>query len=740
MRTLFAKAETASSFVAFESYEAETRARALRLYSVLASYLKGRPLKMLKSVTNGDGFRVWRQLTEELQPATRPRALALAQALVKFPPLKDGGSVLEYTLLYERLIAEYEKVSATKYPDDLRISTLLNGLPADIKRYLQLQIDDSTTYDGLRTKLLQFERTSTNWSTEAVFKAIGIDKRASNYLAGDGVVPMDVGRVLEDKGKGRWHGGGKDAWGKKGKGKGKNEKGFTKGGGKGKTSWGKDSWGKDSYGKKGGKGKTKDNKGKGEGSSWSHQGAQSDGRKKGPCYVCGRMGHVAAECRERRTNQVHADDDGISTTTRASAALSSATTQRSDSIRPSASASQVRVNRLELLTDRLLETSEEVGFDLRRVEDVCEGEFLEEDWGDWDEWLEDLGARSYICRVSEGEDTDEPELPSTSVQMFSLQDAESDYEIFDYASEGGDVCDEFGSCGLGDLAVRAVRSSLSSSTAPHEVILDSGADVTVLPMDIFGDVCISARSGVRLRDAQGEAIPQSSGRAQVTFEVQDVEGKPLRFTDKVILARVKQPLLCAGKLMKGNWLPKYDSCNNLVMSDGERAFPLQWSRNSLSARMRIYCLREEDEEERYIRSVVELSADVVDNLTEMGWQLSPDGTPTHVARDVEQTVDPSMTFQSQRFPCRTTLIWNEGNKYKMFECGEYWDVKPVVNFGQKAKWLITMLHVKPVDPTEIGKVILYVPVIPDFQEIVRMRWGLQCWGQSCRKFLWKARW
>ena len=80
-----------------------------------------------------------------------------------------------------------------------------------------------------------------------MFKAIGIDRRASNYLAGDGVVPMDVDRVLEDRGKGRWHGGGKDAWGKKGKGKGKNEKGFTKGGGKGKTSWGKDSWGKDSW-------------------------------------------------------------------------------------------------------------------------------------------------------------------------------------------------------------------------------------------------------------------------------------------------------------------------------------------------------------------------------------------------------------------------------------------------------------------------------------------------------------
>ena len=54
----------------------------------------------------------------------------------------------------------------------------------------------------------------------------------------------------------------------------------------------------------------------------------------------------------------------------------------------------MRVNRLELLPDRLLETSEEVGFDLRYVEDVCEGEFLEEDWSDWDEWLEEKRSRS----------------------------------------------------------------------------------------------------------------------------------------------------------------------------------------------------------------------------------------------------------------------------------------------------------------------------------------------------------
>ena len=51
--------------------------RAVKLYSVLSSYLKNRPLKILRSVLNNDGFEVWRRLTVELQPtSSRSRRLA----------------------------------------------------------------------------------------------------------------------------------------------------------------------------------------------------------------------------------------------------------------------------------------------------------------------------------------------------------------------------------------------------------------------------------------------------------------------------------------------------------------------------------------------------------------------------------------------------------------------------------------------------------------------------------------
>lgn len=109
------RVETATSIVAFDSYEAGAKTRAIRLYAILATYLRNRPLRILRSVTDGDGFRVWRALVDELQPSSRPRALALAQALVKFPPFREGGSLLDYTLAFERLLAEYEKVAPHPY-------------------------------------------------------------------------------------------------------------------------------------------------------------------------------------------------------------------------------------------------------------------------------------------------------------------------------------------------------------------------------------------------------------------------------------------------------------------------------------------------------------------------------------------------------------------------------------------------------------------------------------------------
>ena len=106
------KAEISSDVTnAFFGNDRERMNRGMKLYSVLSSYLKNRPLKVLRSVSGMNGFEVWRKLTAELEPSSRSRSLAMAQALVGFPAMSKGASLMDYVLTFEKLISEYEKIS-----------------------------------------------------------------------------------------------------------------------------------------------------------------------------------------------------------------------------------------------------------------------------------------------------------------------------------------------------------------------------------------------------------------------------------------------------------------------------------------------------------------------------------------------------------------------------------------------------------------------------------------------------
>ena len=59
----------------------ETNAKAIRLYSLLTSFQRQRPLKLIRHVKNENGFQAWQVLIKEMQPATRARSLALLSQL-----------------------------------------------------------------------------------------------------------------------------------------------------------------------------------------------------------------------------------------------------------------------------------------------------------------------------------------------------------------------------------------------------------------------------------------------------------------------------------------------------------------------------------------------------------------------------------------------------------------------------------------------------------------------------------
>ncbi|CAE7366317.1 unnamed protein product [Symbiodinium sp. KB8] len=451
-------------------------------------------------------------------PASRPSPEG-ATALTHFPPLKEGASVLEYTLGYERLITEYEKLSSARYPEDLKISTLMSGLPQDIKRYLQLQIEDSTPCNGLHSTLLYVKRACQAHASSG----------AGSWKGKKG----DVGKDKGKKGKGD-----KGSWHNKGYDQAKGYKGYAnfKGNVKGKFG--------------GGKGKERGKKSFGSGFG------SPGGKGKGPCFICGRMGHRAAECHLRVRVQ--------------------------------------QVRRLELAHDVLMEEifdeteAGEVG------EPLWESHVHDLSWYEseevWDEgWDEYDGFGGYVRMVAEIVEPAEHELledvqsecgsscslPSTSTLHFSLCDedeVDSQCEL-DCGAESDWVLLQQARAEEAELCVRAVAEG-------HEVILDSGDDVTVVAMHM---------------------------------------------------------------------------------------------RNSVAATMKI--LRTE---EAQVRMVVELGESFVNSLKRRGWQLNENGQPAHVNNSSSTTTDPSEMYDPEVLARRTTLVQQSGRRYTVFECGEYWEPKPVM--------------------------------------------------------------
>ena len=68
-------------------YKEDVQKRAKKLYAYL---VKGRPLRIVRSVTDTDGFRAWQGLCREFQPKTRQRELGIIQALVALSAVREG--------------------------------------------------------------------------------------------------------------------------------------------------------------------------------------------------------------------------------------------------------------------------------------------------------------------------------------------------------------------------------------------------------------------------------------------------------------------------------------------------------------------------------------------------------------------------------------------------------------------------------------------------------------------------
>ena len=207
-------------------FSPRTKERSMKFYSILASYTKNKPLRVIKSMTDYNGLEAWRNLIQEHEPYTRGRGLALLNKVLnhKFDTKKTH---LENLVAFEEAVETYETAANDAMSDDVKVSIVMNNMEGPVRQHLLLTVDSKTKFENIRQFLVNYEQT-VRWTTTDLINS-GKDH--------GGLADMDVSRV---KGKGKDKGTkgfkGKGKWRMKGKGKGGkgkwNENGFYKGRGR----------------------------------------------------------------------------------------------------------------------------------------------------------------------------------------------------------------------------------------------------------------------------------------------------------------------------------------------------------------------------------------------------------------------------------------------------------------------------------------------------------------------------
>ena len=575
-----------------------------------------------------NGFEAWRLLLEEHLPHTRARSLQLLSNLIhtKFDAKR---TTMENILKFEDSIEEYEKSSGDVVQDDLKVSVVLGNTEGPLRQHLILNVKETAKYSTLRQFLVSYEQT-TRWTTTDL---------TNSGKGHQGLADMDVSRIKGKAKGGDGKGKGKMSW--KGKfGGGKGEKGRGKGKGYGNHFY--KGRGRGSY--KGGK------KGRGKGKGRSYKGGfQSKGKGFGGgapnadlCHYCHKPGHYEANCRLKQRDmqggnirQAQQDDQQSVAPSSASTAVPSAASTRTTSTssqqlprKPNPTTRQVSMYHIGEQPDTLPER-----FELDEDEEELEIQYL-----------------GRILRVEE----------------YSL----SDYE--DHSADEKDPLFRWYSRELDEveylfeqkqpMCIRMISEHFFEDSPVHqqiEVILDSGADASLIPLWLAKEGTPLKKTSNNLgglQDAQGNRIPQKGLRLlTLTFVNPSRNGEPpsmCRITEAFIVADVLNPLLAIGKLVREGWkITSTDEGRVFVDPERETEIPVHFKKNSLASFAYIQTTEKKKKCSQLdsmldIRTIVHLNSHVekVVEKDDPGWQSTDSLIVAKYSRNQAAYEDPTFVF------------------------------------------------------------------------------------------------
>ena len=236
------------------------------------------------------------------------------------------------------------------------------------------------------------------------------------------------------------------------------------------------------------------------------------------------------------------------------------------------------------------------------------------------------------------------------------------------------------------MQVRAVRESRVLDAVEQDIVLDSGADWSCLPLT-YANHGVSQNLDFGLTDAQGNPLAINDFR-EVEFLVHTEMGEPVVWKEVCAISNVTQPLLCKGKLMKAGWWEHRDPTMCIAHDNGLR-IPMFFKGNSLCIKASIFRIEGCDESSSEgVQTLLEPSQ--VDSFVgnhvrfvkarphesmiaaSYGWQMSDAGNMFFRGRG-SAFVDP-LIVAPVGWPCRTTLVQptNRAGEWYALEVCQPW--------------------------------------------------------------------
>ena len=113
-----------------------------------------------------------------------------------------------------------------------------------------------------------------------------------------------------------------------------------------------------------------------------------------------------------------------------------------------------------------------------------------------------------------------------------------------------------------------------------EIVIDSGADISVAPLRLAGLGTSSRRSGVIMQDAQGNRIPEMQSRI-LDLEVATCDNQVVTIREKFCIAPIENVILSLGRLLRWGWtLGTHEG--RPTLKKGDHKVPIRLRRNTLT--------------------------------------------------------------------------------------------------------------------------------------------------------------